>query len=52
MIKHNFFENLGKIANLGGTESENLNAEFLIGKALFLTLFKGTENRFSISCLV
>ena len=26
-----------------------LNTEFLIGKALFLTPFKGTENRFSIS---
>ena len=34
-------------------KAKNLNANFLKGKALFLTPFKGTEeNRFSISCLV
>ena len=52
MIKQDFFVNLGKIANLGGAESEILNAKFLIGNALFLTPFKGTENRFAISCMV
>ena len=31
---------------------KNLNAKFLIGKALFLNPFKGTGNRFYISCLV
>ena len=52
MIKHEFFENLGKIENLEGAENENLKAKFLIGKALFLTPCIRTENRFSISCLV
>ena len=27
-------------------KAKNLNAKFLIGKALFLTPFKGKENRF------
>ena len=33
-------------------KAKNLNAKFLIGKALFLIPCIGTENRFSISCLV
>ena len=37
MIKHDFLKIWEKIENLGGAESENLNAKFLIGKALFLT---------------
>ena len=46
MIKYDFFE------NLGGAEREKFKCLIFIGKALFLTPFKGTENRFSISCLV
>ena len=33
-------------------KAKNLNAKFFIGKALFFTPCIGTENRFSISCLV
>ena len=33
-------------------KAKNLNAKFLIGMALSLNPFKGTENRFSISGLV
>ena len=51
MIKHDFFENLGKIA-WEAVKAKNLNAKFLTGNALFLTPFTGTENRFSISCMV
>ena len=52
MLKHDFFENLGKLQIWEALKANNLNANFLIGNALFLTPFKGIENRFSISCLV
>ena len=34
---------------LEALKAKILNAKFFIGKALFLTPFKGTENFFSIS---
>ena len=43
---------MGKLQIWEALKAKNLNAKFLIGKALFLTPFKGTESRFSISCLV
>ena len=52
MIKHDFLKILEKLQIWEALNAKNLNAKFLIGKALFLTPFKGTENRFSISCLV
>ena len=52
MIKHEFFENLEKLQIWEARKAKNLNAKFLIGKALFLTPCIGKENRFSISCLV
>ena len=52
MIKYDLFENLGKLQIWEALKAKNLNAKFFIGKALSLTPFKGTENCFSISCLV
>ena len=52
MIKHDFLKILEKLQIWEALKAKNLNAKFLIGKALFLIPFKGTENRFSISCLV
>ena len=52
MIKHDFLKIWEKLQIWEALKAKNLNANFLIGKALFLTPFKGTENRFSISCLV
>ena len=47
-----FFENLAKIANLGKIKMKILDAKFFYGKHFILTPFKGTENGFSIFCLV
>ena len=52
MIKHDFLKIWEKMQIWEALKAKILNAKFLIGKALFLTPFKGTENRFSISCLV
>ena len=52
MIKHDFLKNWEKLQILKALKAKNLNANFLIGNALFLIPFKGTENRFSISCMV
>ena len=52
MLKHDFLKIWEKLQIWEAMKAKNLNAKFMIGKALFLTPFKGTENRFSISCLV
>ena len=52
MIKHDVLKIWEKLQIWEALKAKILNAEFLIGKAVFLTPFKGTENRFSISCLV
>ena len=52
MIKHEFLKILEKLQIWEALKAKILNAKFLIGNALFLTPFNGTENRFSISCLV
>ena len=52
MIKHDFLKIWEKLKIWEALNAKNINAKFLIGKALFLTPFKGTENRFSISRLV
>ena len=52
MIKYDFLKIWEKMQIWETLKAKNLNAKFLIGKALFLTPFKATENRFSISCLV
>ena len=52
MIKRDFLKIWGKMYIWEALKAKILNAKFLIGKALFLTPFKGTEKRFSISCLV
>ena len=52
MIKRDFLNIWEKMQILEALKTKNLNAKFLIGDALFLTPFKGTENRFSISCMV
>ena len=52
MIKIDFLKIWEKIQIWEALNAKNLTANFLIGKALFLTPFKETENRFSISCLV
>ena len=52
MIKHDFLKIWEKLQIWEALKAKNLNANFLIEKALFLTPFKGRENRFSISCLV
>ena len=52
MIKHDFLKIWEKLQIWEALKAKNLNANFLIGKALFLTPFKGRENRFSTSCLV
>ena len=52
MIKSDFLKILEKLQIWEALKAKTLNAKFLIGKALFLTPFKGTETRFSISCLV
>ena len=52
MIKHDFLKILGKLQIWEALKAKILNAEFFIGKALFLIPFKGTEKRFSISFLV
>ena len=52
MIKHDVLEIWEKLQISEAPKAKILTAKCLIGKALFLTRFKGTENRFSISCLV
>ena len=52
MIKHDFLKIWGKLQIWEALKAKNLNAKYLIGKALFLTPSIGTENRFSISSLV
>ena len=52
MIKHDFLKIWEKLQIWEALKEKNLNAKFLIGNTLFLTPFKGTENRFSISCMV
>ena len=52
MINYDFLKIWENLQVWEALKAKNLNAKFLIGKALFLTPFKGTENRFSISCLV
>ena len=52
MIKHDFLKIWGKLQIWERLKAKNLNAKFLIGKALFLTACIETQNRFSISCLV
>ena len=52
MIKHDFLKIWEKMQIWEAMKAKNLNAKFLIGKALFLTTCIETENRFSISCLV
>ena len=52
MIKHDFLKIWEKLQIWEAQKEKNLNAKFLIGNALVLTPFKGTENRFSISCMV
>ena len=52
MIKHDFFENLSKIANLGKDKNENFKYHTFLGNHFILTPLKGEETRFSISCLV
>ena len=52
MIKHDFLKIWETMQIWEALKAKILNAKILIGKALFLTPFKGTENRFSISCLV
>ena len=51
-LKRDFLKIWEKLQIWEALKAKNLNAKFLIGKALFFTPFKGTENRFSISCLV
>ena len=46
MIKHDFLKIWEKLQIWEALKAKNLNAKFLIGKALFLTPFKGTENHF------
>ena len=46
MIKHDFLKIWEKLQIWEALKAKILNARFLIGKALFLTPFKGTENRF------
>ena len=46
MLKHDFLKIWEKLQIWEAVKVKNLNAKFLIGKALFLTPFKGTENRF------
>ena len=48
MIKHDFLKFWKKLQIWEALKAKNLNAKFLIGKALFLTPCIGTENRFSI----
>ena len=48
MIKYDFLKIWEKLQIWEALKAKNLNAKFLIGKAIFLTPFKGTENRFSI----
>ena len=52
MIKHDLLKIWEKLQIWEALKAKNLNAKFLIGKALFFTPCIGTENRFSISCLV
>ena len=52
MIKHDFLKIWEKLQIWEVLKAKNLNAKFLIGKALFLNPCIGTENRFSILCLV
>ena len=52
MIKHDVLKIWDKLQIWEALKAKNLNANFLIGKALFLTPCIGTEIRFSISCLV
>ena len=52
MIKHDFLNIWEKMQICEALKAKKLNAKFFIGNALFLTPFKGTENRFSISCMV
>ena len=52
IIKHDFLKIWEQLQIWGVLNAKILNAKFLIGKALFSTPFKGTENRFSMSCLV
>ena len=52
MIKRDFLKIWEKLQIWEALKAKNLNAKFLVGKALFLTTFKGTEIRFSISCMV
>ena len=49
MMKHDFLKIWEKMQIWEALKAKNLNAKFLIGNALFLTTFKRTENRFSIS---
>ena len=46
MIKHYFLKIWENLQIWEALKAKNLNAKFLIDKALFLTPFKGTENRF------
>ena len=48
MIKHDFFKILEKLQIWGALKAKNLNANFLIGKALFLTPFKNRKPFFNI----
>ena len=52
MIKRDFLKIWEKLQIWEALKAKHLNAKILIGKAVFLTPFKGTENSFSISCLV
>ena len=52
MIKHDFLKIWEKLQIWEVLKAKNLNAKFLIGKALIFTPFIGTENLFSISYLV
>ena len=48
MIKYDFWKIWGKLQIWEALKAKILNANFLIGKALFLIPFKGTENCFNI----
>ena len=52
MIKCEFLKILETMQIWEALKAKDLNAKFLIGKALFLTPCIGKENRFSMSCLV
>ena len=46
MLIHYFLKIWEKLQIWEALKAKNLNAKFFMGKALFLTPFKGSENRF------